>query len=725
MEWFINVSSCHSNANLSLGKSYTVSLKPNYLLSASSTDVTSLTDGKYSSGYFWTEKSTVGWQGAKRVEILIDLDNISTIGSVSFHTARGTSGGVHFPSRIAVFVGPDQKSFVYAGDAAHDGDSDEPKYEVKSLVLGNVGIRGRYVLLEIDLNGYYLFCDEIEVLEGVKDSGRSGNFTLDDARKHAQQIARVDVEKELVRKTLAELRQSGANLPELPERFSKLDSKLTKATAMPEMAALEADLRTLRQEQLHARFPDTRLLIEPVVPWGHIAVYPSVSGSMPLSFAFAMPRNGYDHAAFMLTNPTPESLQVRILLPPADAGAPDLSLFEAKFVDTAALESIADPLLPIVGPLELLPGESKVLFLSAHGAQPGTWRGEMVIVADKFRRTIAINSQVAAQELPQRLSLNSVNWGYFDFPLIGNRVPSAVEDQLSHHTNVLVVPPRHLPLHPFDRPADFGNLKRYLERSRRADKILIFMGNRLKTAHSSPASGEFLYQTWKAGFRLWYEKLLKTVVELGYRADQLYLYPYDEMRGDERDQFLAFAHWAKSEIPGIRFYATINEAAALNALPYLDVAQVINNDELLDAVKSSNAEIWIYACSARAKSLSPYAYYRLMAWKAFVRGYMGIGFWAYADAGWTDNYGSAWDDFDGEYPDYAVIYEGEGGAIISSRRWEAWRMGIEDYELLTMYASKKGEVVAKALAREVVDNPADTGRADRIRRHIFEELAKE
>ena len=98
--------------------------------------------------------------------------------------------------------------------------------------------------------------------------------------------------------------------------------------------------------------------------------------------------------------------------------------------------------------------------------------------------------------------------------------------------------------------------------------------------------------------------------------------------------------------------------------------------------------------------------------------------YTYGDIGWGSNPGTAWDDFDGERPDFAVVYEGEGDAIVSSRRWEAWRMGIEDYELLTMYARKKGEGAAQALAREVVDNPADSGRADRIRRQMLEELAR-
>lgn len=66
-----------------------------------------------------------------------------------------------------------------------------------------------------------------------------------------------------------------------------------------------------------------------------------------------------------------------------------------------------------------------------------------------------------------------------------------------------------------------------------------------------------------------------------------------------------------------------------------------------------------------------------------------------------------------------MIYDGVGQSIVSSRRWEAWRMGIEDYELLKMYAVKKGSVAAKAMAKTVLDHPEDTSKADQMRQTIL------
>lgn len=50
-------------------------------------------------------------------------------------------------------------------------------------------------------------------------------------------------------------------------------------------------------------------------------------------------------------------------------------------------------------------------------------------------------------------------------------------------------------------------------------------------------------------------------------------------------------------------------------------------------------------------------------------------------------------------------------------------MGIEDHELLTMYAKAKGDKDAKTLATIILDNPEDIEKADEIRRKILIELS--
>ena len=98
----------------------------------------------------------------------------------------------------------------------------------------------------------------------------------------------------------------------------------------------------------------------------------------------------------------------------------------------------------------------------------------------------------------------------------------------------------------------------------------------------------------------------------------------------------------------------------------------------------------------------------------------GFGFWAYADVGQS---GTAWNDTDDVWPDYAVIYEGHLG-IVSSKRWEAWREGVQNFALLSAaLANARTETERKAVStlaaegRQALD---DSARFTEIRRKLFE-----
>jgi hypothetical protein len=715
------VPSCHSTTNIALGKSYSVSHKPNYHLSAPPSDKSSLTDGFYSKGYFWTQKSTVGWQGVKNLEILVDLEKISPVGSISFSSASGTNGNVFYPSNIAVFVGEDTEHLIYVGDLATGVSGKISTYETKRLILENIEKRGRFVLFEVVSKGAYVFCDEIEIHEGNRKSNETGTLSIESARSFTRNLVRLEMEKEILRQTVKNFKLFQTDDVSFHKRLSFIDQKIDDSKSFKELADKNEEILNFRREVLSKQFPRQRIVVEEVPPWSHLPALSNISGKFPADLTFVMQRNGHDHVALRITNPTSESQHYSPVLTGGGAGSPVFSFYEAVYVNTAALERVPDPLVLIKSPLILLPGESKIIFVSAVGVQAGTWKNLLSIRNGAYNTKIEVVSNVANQELPRKQVLNSVNWSYLDFPLIRNRMDQATKDLSEHRTNVLVVPPSALTLNLFDDEAG-KVLKSYLMQHKKIDKILIFMGNKVAVSRYGGAIGGFLDENWKTGFHKWYSGLTRTIRDAGFKQEQIYLYPFDEMQGKDVEQFISFAKWVKQAIPEVKVYATLNSKDSLLALPYLSIAQIMNNDDLLNNVNPLRQEIWIYDCRGPAKSFSPYSYYRLMAWKAFLRDYKGIGFWAYADAGRGDNPGTAWDDFDGAYPDYAVTYEGENNSLNSSRRWESWRMGIEDYELLVEYSQKRGLQNAKSLAQSVFENPQDTTRADSARRKIIEEL---
>lgn len=709
---------CEASSNIALGKSYSISERLNYPHTALSNDVTVLTDGIYSTGMFWLQKSTAGWQGKKTVEILIDLEKNSLIDNITFNTARNLKD-VFFPAHVYAFSGPDKERLVYIGDIVNNSDNIPGEYKVKRFSLNNIGVKGRYVLLVVEVKGFYLFCDEIEVFEGNKEKIKTGNLTLDAARKYAEQIKKLDIDKELLNGLTAAMHSEVDSRADSVISLAKINQKISNLMFDDKTESIEAEIFSLRGVVLRENYPGKQLLVKNIDPWKSIPrIFSPVSGQIS-SMSLVMPKNGHDFAAIVITNTSTDSRQITVSFEKNSSISPEVSLFSLPFIKSASLEYIADPLVPLADKLTFLPGESKIIYLMAHGVTPGTWQKHLKISNAQATISIPVKIHILKLALTEPFAVNSVNWGYLDSNPIINRKNNAAHDLLIHHTNVVVVPPKYIPFANLINPTDFKQLESYLSLHHGANKVIFYMAYNSSNRLTFAGKFQFMDAEWKGAFRQWYSGILSAAAKAGFKEDQLYLYPFDEMSTKDVNMFIPFASWVKKDFPGIKLYATINIKESLNAVPYLDVAQIHNTDELLNSIKSTKTELWLYDTRKPAKSLSPYSYYRLLAWKAFYRNFKGIGFWAYADAS-----GSVWDDFDGQYPDYAVIYDGEGDTIVSSRRWEAWRMGLEDYELLTMYARKRGESAAKALAKGVLDKPDDTTRADLVRRQILDELSR-
>ena len=720
------IPSCHAASNISVHKPYTVSPIQNYELTAQSTDTTSLTDGKFTSGYFWTQKSTLGWQNVRTVEIMIDLRKSSNIDSIVFNTARGTQAGVNYPAQIAAFVGPSRDQFYYVGDVANDPGNVIGSYQTKKFTLNGISTRGRYVLLEVRLSGSYLFCDEIEVIEGAQVTQKTGALTLEDARVVTEKLRRLDIEKEFLTSLIDKLKSTiilDADSMQI-QRLAEIQQQVNTLTETADAAVLEADILNCRAALLQAKFPGKRFLLETVNPWAPLSPLSAFVDTPQQTVSMTIPQGGYDYAALVVTNLTAESQQLSIQPNALPLGAPALAFYQVPFVKSAIMEYVADPLMPISGSLTLRPGESKMIFLAAYGEHPGTWKSTFNIENSLDVTSLPLNLQVSSVALPVKFTLNSVNWGYLDFKPIRDRKSTAVKDLFVHHTNTIVVPSEYLPLTCPTKPDDVIRLDSYLQLHKGAAKILFFVNFNNEKLLTANGKYPFMSTEWKKAFKKFYSGIVNSAARADFPESALYLYPFDEMGGADIDRFIELATWAYKEIPSIKFYATLDKKESFKALPYMEIAQVLNKEELIADAIASKKEIWLYGTEGNTKSFSPYSYYRLMPWTAFYHGFSGVGFWNYADTGWEENPGSAWDDFDGNRPDFAVIYEGENGTIVSSRRWEAWRMGVEDYELLRMYATAKGEVAAKMLASSVLDKPQEVGKADEVRRKILMELSQ-
>ena len=140
---------------------------------------------------------------------------------------------------------------------------------------------------------------------------------------------------------------------------------------------------------------------------------------------------------------------------------------------------------------------------------------------------------------------------------------------------------------------------------------------------------------------------------------------------------------------------------------------------------------WTYASSSN-KGRSPTGHYRYKLWKSFSEGCEGNGFWVYTD----DR--DLWDDYAGA-PSFSVVYDGPDG-VVSSKRWDAYRAGVEDYEICKMLndavvaakAAGKGDTADVKAAetaldqwvQQVLDNKDDPMIAEQAHQELLKHLVK-
>jgi hypothetical protein len=305
--------------------------------------------------------------------------------------------------------------------------------------------------------------------------------------------------------------------------------------------------------------------------------------------------------------------------------------------------------------------------------------------------------------------------------LIADRKAEALEDLRKHHTNVVVVPPSYLVDPDPERPQFRARLLGYLRAHAGFETALLYLEFRDQQLRMIQSRYTYLSPEWRAWFTRWFRTVMAVAQEAGFDSSRVLLYPFDEMRGGEIDQFIQLASWVRGSFEGARFYATIDKSAATRVLPYLAVAQFVEKPGLTAGSAENGPDIWRYILLG--KSVPPYAGVRLMMWRAFVDGIGGVGFWNYADIGWGDKRDNEWNDFDGSHPDYTMVYRNGAGPLLSSRRWEAWRTGIEDYQILKLYAAKHGDDAARQIARQVTEDPRRITRADQSRSRMLRDLS--
>jgi len=234
---------------------------------------------------------------------------------------------------------------------------------------------------------------------------------------------------------------------------------------------------------------------------------------------------------------------------------------------------------------------------------------------------------------------------------------------------------------------------------------------------------KFMDAAWVRAFRHTYTAWLAHLKALGLGYKDFCVQVWDEATGENTPYVVEGGKLLRQIDPKVRLVMdgaqSVKEVQAMD--PYIDVwiphlrclLSPKVGPKLLAEYRKTGEPIYTYTCSVNMKSQSAYTYHRLKPWQAARLGLDGVFYWAYNS--WR---GDPWNDFDGPIADCGAIYDGVDGPI-TSRRWEASREGIEDWQIMRLLERlAQGDPAATTRARKQIDEALDTVLTHKDRREL-------
>ncbi len=707
--------------NIALGKSYTLTPRPNYALCRDDGDRTQLTDGQYTVGYFWTQQTTVGWSGGGQTRIVIDLGQVEPIVGVSFHTAAGRAD-VRWPRGVLLFVSDDGETWWRAGDLVALNRSPEPPadtYATRRYWTDRLTARGRYVAVVLVPGGHYAFCDEIEVYRGdqaLLTRPREGRAVVgldaaitalrfeDDARVEAEAI-RARIRESRVSATektrlQAMLDQAVGNLGEIEGVGGNERAIWPYGKAHEKLLAVQAAL--WRAEGRPALQAWAGSCWDPLLPWQ------APERTAAANIDLVMMRNEVRSAAINITNandaaqrlkvtfaglpgsPKPEWIRVRqTVWTPAKPSSRAPEGVEQPRVAGSALPDAPDGVVTVPG------GTTGQVWLSldTSAVPAGDYRGRVELTpASGEPLTVPIRVRVSALSMPNELTLALGGWDYTDGPGRGiteENLEATVEFLRSYHVNAPWAVSAVMPFGKHDatgkmvEPPDTKRLDAWIARWPNARYYCVY--NAFTKDVETPEDRRRVAE--------WITFYVEHLKKKGIAPSQLVLLLVDEPRNEEQDQrIVSYARVLREVAPEVIVFNdpiwkdprdTSREMLELSGMLCPNRVSWLGSrgpyEEVYLPQRDAGRLLAFYSCSGPVRALDPYSYHRLQAWEAFRYGAIYQAFWAFGDTGG----GSAWNEYSAPGTCYSPQFLDASGNT-TSKHMEAIREGLYDYEYLVL-----------------------------------------
>lgn len=672
---------------------------PNYVYCTDSDDAHQLTDGELTHFPIWTQKGTVGWSGATPIALEFRIIGDGQTGQrmngiVRLRTAKGLEAGVDIPRRLDIYSKDAQKQFRLIGTRTTESKefSDRAAHWVDVQVDGAADA----LLVVVHASGVFVFLDEV-----VWMPSEPGMLPI--------------------------------NAPSVSDMRSALDDSVER---------FKRDVTREAEKEINGdRAPIAKgtLQVWNQDPWGEFSGQRGslVSSRDPKTISLAGHSLEHEIICFGIVageDVTKDGLRVTVDASVSRA----VRMSEVKAVVAATGRMVFDPLVPLAsdGTLQIQHDRPGYLWIEIDFEElgPGTHNFSLTMAGNNRQLIVPIEARVVPMDRKEVKRLDAVNWAYLSDKPIFTDITSAIDDLMDHGINVFVAHPATIPgvaLNGAWTRDDAGNryFNRTVELARRGGTLLLFLG---WTATKNPVGyspGDETLQPHEVDkLTTWIERMARYLMAKDIPPERWALYLVDEPDRDSLRFLKIVAETVKRKFPLIQFYANPVSGTS-NQVKSGDVGDAMQFIELwqpsLEAVRgslwpvfqSSHRRWWIYSNpTSPPKAADPLNTYRLTSWWAWYLGASGVGFWSYSDTGGT----SAWDDFDGSRPDWAVVYEYRNG-VISSRRWEAFRKGLEDYILLGYADSAVRDRIGAVLNQ---GESLTTGVLSEMRYRILESLFK-
>lgn len=693
--------------NIALHKLYTVSPAPNYVDTADPGDAVQLTDGKYSVGYSWVQKSTVGWRRAPAVQITIDLAKPEPIAGLSYSTAAGVAG-VTWPASISILASNDGKVWSYLGDlirlSTRQGGPRPDVYSTYRFATGDLKGAGRYVRLIVD-GGYYTVVDEIEVYRGPPSFltlANTGPKTTDPL-EYFRRLRAANAVAWRLRTDLGaareEIKTSGLPDAQKVRLLAKADELDVLIEKLPEEASagfkaifplndVHASIYALNAPLLRA------CGYKALAPWQGNRwdnLKPTESPDRPPALRVQMMSNEYRAEAFNLTNATDDEIRLWLNITglPGGTNPSYLSPRQVLFTDTIVRQPVAAALPPARrGPrgyeITIPAGTTRQVCLSFHptDVKAGTYRGEVKIGPAAGEQTaLSLTLQIYPFVFPTRPSIAIGGWDYLEGAGAYDAAKTPQQELIRSMEEHFVDTAQASAVTPakaqFDQDGkligtpDFTNWDRWVAKWRGIRTFEVFLnardrfaGSKIGTPRFNRAVGE-LISAWV--------KHMKTQ-NLG--AGQLRLMIVDEPTKPEQDAvILAWTRAVKAAQPKVIIWedpchvdpskANQEMLSSCDILcpprPRFIIAPQSYRDYFVSQQKAGR-ELAFYSCSA-GKQADPIAYHRGQFWTAIKYNARGSFYWAFADEGGS---GDSWNPYAASGNGYAPCSSGRKGQPMAS-----------------------------------------------------------